>query len=556
MLASVEGGPKAKPLGREAAVAALLPFVTAILAAIIIFALFTTGVRRGMDGAIALAESEQTAWAVAISEMVYGLDSYVAHTAVVDTIIQGVRNGTGGPGDPNFRESATNPDVLNAALAAALVLGPQAEGFVAQGSLTTMLYDDIGIVDYDKIAFSLFGFRVQSLYYLFFVILSLSTVAFLLQFWGKPVAQALLLCNLAAFWLELNAAFFSPDMPSFWGMRHASTLAILPMWHLALLLVGRTRLSLSAVVLAAVQVAILVFAIRMRGSAAWTAIFLASVSVFLAFQFWHSLQPGQASPAKLARAVLKWPFVLLLIGLATGKIYTDAKLHPAYFTDDIMPYHGAWHSAYLGMFVSPTLWATTGKDGKEWGDAVGYAIALKYLREKGFIAKEADYISPWTRTYKMRLHDRTMRAIYLDVVQEYPFTTLGLYLYLKPRWLRAFVAPTLRQIPEGFWAVVFAGAVAMAIMTAIGRKPTAAEMWSVFWLGLAAAAFSSLPNMWAYTSYQTTADVLLSTMILVILLTWMVCAQVLILFQDRVRHKPAYGTNGTDDPFGGGRGAH
>jgi hypothetical protein len=556
MLASVEGGPKGKPLGREAVVAALLPCVTAILATIIIFALFTTGVRRGMDGAIALTESEQTAWAVAISEMVYGLDSYVAHTAVVDTVIQGVRNGTAGPADPKFRENATNPDVLNAALSAALALGPQPEGFVAQGSLTTMLYDDIGIVDYDKIAFSLFGFRVQSLYYLFFVILSLSAVAFLLQFWGNPAAQIVLLCNLAAFWLELHAPFFSPDMPSFWGMRHGSTLAILPTWHLALLMAGRTRLSWSAVALAAVQVAVLVFSIRIRGSAAWTVIFLTCLSLFLAFRFWRSLQIGRASLLKVARAALRWPFLLLLIGLAAGKIYTDAKLHPAYFTDDIMPYHGAWHSAYLGIFMSPTLRATTGNDSKEWGDAVGYAIALRYLRENGFIAKEGDYISPWTRTYKMRLHDRTMRTIYLELIREYPFTTLGLYLYLKPLWLYAFVSPMLQMIPDGPWEVVVLGAVAMAILTAVGRRTTTVEVWTAFWLGLGATAFSSLPNMWAYTSYQTTADVLMSTIIFVVLLTWVVCTRALMLLQDHQGREAGKGVNGVDDPLGGGRGTH
>ncbi|MBL6613428.1 MAG: hypothetical protein ISP49_00675 [Reyranella sp.] len=552
MVASLEEGLKEKSLGRGVVMAALSPLVTAILAALIIFALFTTGMRRGMDGAIAIGESEQTAWAVAISEMVYGLDSYVAHTAVVDAIIRGVRNGTGGPADPKFRENLNNPDLLNAALSAALALGPQPEGFVAQRTLTTMLYDDIGIVDYDKIAFSLFGFRVQSLYYLFFVIVSLSTAAFLLQFWGKPVAQVLLLSNLAAFWLELNADIFMPDMPSFWGMRHGSTLAILPMWHLALLLVWRTRLSLSAVVLASVQVAILVFATRIRGSAAWTVIFLACLSAFLAYRFWRSLEADQTSLFKVARAALRWPFVLLLIGLATSKIYTSGKLHPSYFTDDIMPYHGAWHSAYLGMIISPTFWATTGKDSGAWGDAIAYEVALRYLREKGFIAKEGDYISPWTQTYKMRLHDRTMRAIYLDLVREYPFTTLGLYLYHKPLWVQAFIAPKLRLTSEEAWLVIFLGAVVMAIVTAVARRPTAAEMRSAFWLGLAAAVFSSLPNIWAYTGNQTATDVLLSTMIFVVLLTWMVCSQVLILLRDR---KSARGPNTLYGPFASRRGA-
>ncbi|MEW3863855.1 hypothetical protein, partial [Pseudomonas aeruginosa] len=82
--------------------------------------------------------------------------------------------------------------------------------------------------------------------YLFFVILSLSTSVFLLQYWRRPMAQVLLLCNLVAFWLELHTAMVTPHMPSLWGMRHGSTLAILPTWHVALLMAYRTRLSWSA----------------------------------------------------------------------------------------------------------------------------------------------------------------------------------------------------------------------------------------------------------------------------------------------------------------------
>ncbi len=538
MLASVEGGPKAKPLGREAAVAALLPFVTAILAAIIIFALFTTGVRRGMDGAIALGESEQRAWAVAISEMVYGLDSYVAYSAVVDTIIQRVRDGTSGPGDPDFEKNITNPDLLNAAIAAALSLGPQPEGFVSQHSLQTMIYDDIGIVDYDKIAFALFGFRVQSLYYLFFVALSVSASVFLLQYWRRPMAQVVLLCNLAAFWLELHTTMFTltPHMPSLWGMRHGSTLAILPTWHVALLMAYRVRLSWSAAILGLIQIAIIVIAIRIRGSAAWTVIFLAGLAAFLAVQFWRNAQLDERSVAKVAKAALKWPFLLLLVGLAANKLYTDAKLHPAYFTDDIMPYHGAWHSAYLGIIASPTLLAATGDPNRTWGDAVGYAAALQYLRDKGFILTEAEYLSPWTGTYKMRLHDNTMRAVYLDLVKEYPFTTLGLYLYEKPRAILVVVWMFLSSIPIICWLVALAGAAAVAAMTVVGRAVTAAETRTALWLGLAAALFSSLPNMWAYPAPQTCADVVLCTFILGVLAIWALGAQLFSLSSNRFVH--------------------
>jgi hypothetical protein len=504
-----------------------LPFVTAILAAFIMYAVFSTGVRRGMDGAIALGESEQRAWAVAISELVYRLDSYVAHSAVVDTIIQRVRDGTTGPGDPNFAKNTGNPDLLNAAISAALSLGPQPEGFVSQRSLRTMVHDDIGIVDYDKIAFALFGFRVQSLYYFFFVVLSVSASVFLLQYWHRPMAQVVLLCNLVAFWLELHTGVFTTQMPSLWGMRHGSTLAILPAWHVALLMAYRTRLSWPAAILGLVQVAIIVFAIRICGSAAWSLIFLACLPAFFAFQFWRNSGPSARSVATFARAALKWPFVLLLVGLAANKLYTDGKLHPAYFTDDIMPYPSVWHAAYFGIVVSPTLVAATGDPKRAWGDATVYTAALRYLRNKGFMETEADYLSPWTHTYKMRIHDNTMRAVYLDLIKEYPFTTLGMYLYQKPSLILLVVWTLLLNIPLVCWLAVLLGAGAVAAITVMARAVTPAEVRNAAWLGFAAALFSSLTGMWSYPNLESCADLLVCTLVLCTLVIWALCERLL-----------------------------
>ena len=114
--------------------------------------------------------------------------------------------------------------------------------------------------------------------------------------------------------------------------------------------------------------------------------------------------------------------MLMLAGMLADKLYTDSRLHPAYFTDDIMPYHGAWHSAYLGIVVSPSFPEAQPMRTKGL-DRGGYDAALAYLHAKSFIATEADYVSPWTHTYKMRLHDRTMRSAYLELVSNNPFKT-------------------------------------------------------------------------------------------------------------------------------------
>jgi hypothetical protein len=318
---------RAGPQGGVAA--AFLAALTAVFAAVIIFMLFSSGIRRGMDHVMTFTnpQNEQTAIAIAISEAVYGLDSYVGYASVRDELAKVINRGTDGAGDPKVLPNLANRDLINEAIAKATTLGEQPEGFVADRSLITMVYDDVGFVDYSKIAFALFGYRIEALYYLFFTVLSLSAAIFLVQYWKSPTAQAVLLCSLLAFYLELDTEIFNAYMPTFWGLRHCSTLALVPMWHLMLLLVQRVRLSPQAIVLSVIQIAILVLAIKTRGSTAWMVFFLASVTIFLAFRGWWQLPREDRSAARLVKLSARWPLVLVVLGLLGSKLYTDARLH-------------------------------------------------------------------------------------------------------------------------------------------------------------------------------------------------------------------------------------
>jgi hypothetical protein len=336
--------------------------------------------------------------------------------------------------------------------------------------------------------------------------------------------------------MELDSLVFSEHVPSFWGMRHGSTLALVPVWHLALLMVYRSRLSLMAVILAVVQVTILVLAIRVRGSAAWTVIFMVALALFFAVQAWREFAPGERSIAKTAKSALRWPFFLLLIGLLSSKIYTDGKLHPAYFTDDIMPYHGAWHSAYLGISSSPTLFAQAGTT--SWGDRAGYDAALAYLRKKGFIKAEPEYVSPWTNTYKMRFHDNTMRAVYLSLMKENPFSTLALYLYWKPRNIVNTILQVLDPIRLTTWLAALLAAMAMAAATVLVQRTTTTETKNILVLGLAMALFSAIPNMWAYASFHAVADLTLSTLIFAVLGAWAIWRKLIEWLWNRTTNWP------------------
>ena len=248
-----------------------LPWLTAVAAALIISVTFWQGLQRGMDHAIGIGpEPEQTAIAIALSETVYGLDlGYVGHTPVYEAL-RAVWNRGITPSDPAaLVRNSTDRALINEAIASASSLSPLRPGYFSDRLLISGVYDDLGYVDFTKIAFAVFGRKVEAMYYLYFLTLALSAFCLLVSFRDRLMPQFVLLLALFGYFIELHTNLFMHGMPSFTGLRHGSTLVILPTWHLAFALIYRRPFSVSNVAGVAVQLLIMIIAIRIRGSAAW-----------------------------------------------------------------------------------------------------------------------------------------------------------------------------------------------------------------------------------------------------------------------------------------------
>src|SRR5262249_9849873 len=129
-----------------------------------------------------------------------------------------------------------------------------------------------------------------------------------------------------------------------------------PMWHFGFLIIYRRRPSIIGVLAALAQVAVLLFAIRMRGSAGWVPLFVGVLAAVLAIWRGPQLPREQRSGENMVRAFLSWPIVLLFSGLFLGGQYANSKLNPVYFTDDVLSYHEFWEGAYIGfLWYAPEL---------------------------------------------------------------------------------------------------------------------------------------------------------------------------------------------------------
>jgi hypothetical protein len=524
-----------------------------LLAAIIITGTFLEGQRRGMDHTIEALENHQWTIAIALSDLVYHLNAgYVGYATVHNKLTEIWYRGASNVQGPIIRERNKDRDLMNEAIRAAASLGPQRPGFVGDRSLITMVYSDIGSVDFDKLAFRIFGLRIEAFYHTFFLLLTISALAYLIVFWSDLLAKIVLLCALFSFFIELHTSVFTPEMPTFPGMRHGSTLALVPALYFTFTIIRRRPLSVATGLASLVQLAILLLAIDIRGSAAWALAFVPAVSLGVALVD-RQRHTGQAQTwQRVMRNAARWPVLLLLGGFLLHNQYMKLVLHPVYFTDDVLPYHGFWHSAYVGMLRAgldgmprlipggsraPEVARTSGTD------AAGYVAATEYLRDTHFIPPpplfspsfvSESFISPWTGTLKFKFDNDIMRRVVMRIWARHPFLSLKLYAVYNPRRALEALSGVIVGTPNRIclWLLMLGGLTAFAITWIAGRGTDVNAIATTLLPVTAALPFAALPNIWGYTELHTIADLLLVSLIF---LQLVVCAcAILIAYAARI----------------------
>jgi hypothetical protein len=519
----------------------ILPLLAAALIATAIAATFVVGEKRGMDHVAAFGPaSDQRSIAVALSDVVYKLNlGYIGYNSVLDALTGVWNKGATNGNDSILITNDSDRELLNSAIHAAASLGPQHPGYISDQSLFTMYYDDLGYVDYVEWAFRLFGLKYEAMYYLFFTLLALSSLAFLITFRSNPMALAVLLANVFAFLIEVYVGNFAPAIPTFAGMRHGSTLGLLPMWHFVFLTMSRTRPSIANVALSLFQLMVLILAIKMRGSASWMVLFVVAVALFRALWPWLRSSRATRSWAQLARSLAQWPAIVLLSGLFANSLYMNATLHPVYFTDDAVPHHTLWHSIYLGWVEqSPDLASPYVRDMIAKGanaDMVGYYAALEYLRETHTMpsdpttlqASSPAFLSELYRgAIKYGFYDKIMRRIVIGIIRKHPAKVIKIIAIDNPIAAFNTVMSIFKNAPGHVWEVlIILGGLAMAATAAPEVRFPRADVdanhvGNTLLLVGTSVPFAATINLITYAAPHTVSDLLLSLLIFFQIAIW------------------------------------
>jgi hypothetical protein len=338
-----------------------------------------------------------------------------------------------------------------------------------------------------------------------------------------------LLCTLFGFYQELYLAVFDPlATPTFFGMRHSSTLGLVPMWYYTFLLIFPRRVSPTLIAGALLQLAILILAWRIRASVTWMFMFLFLLtSVLAAIRFRSARMDGRWSWAAAIRSwpmllgdALRWPAMLLLFGILANGVYNQQSRHLIYSTDDVIPHHGLWWAGVTAFHRwKPEVFGVRVKNTE--GTPEGWWHVRDYLDRTRLVPWNgtydmADYpvpgvSSPWTGGLKYRLVDESLKRIYVEAVTNEPLVSARFYLIQQPKNITRQIAFAYRNAKNStwIWLTLLSSAGIFAFALLLEDKKVSAPPDMIISLSAGAFLMAWLPGLWAWATGPYLPDAIL-----------------------------------------------
>ncbi|MFN8635028.1 MAG: hypothetical protein U0893_14320 [Chloroflexota bacterium] len=480
--------------------------VLALLAYAMVAWTFQTGQSLGMADHLSRVSWLRAAYATAgaISRLEYGVSGYRVLRPVWDAM---QRRGFVSDVANQLRDP-------NTGIADALQLTIDANP--APGSPSLYLGDwgdDKGYANYPTLAFALFGFRIQSFYYLYFLLLAISLTAFLVEFRHQSHYLAIAPMFLAAHHLAVLTLQDSAVTSTLHDARFLPALGCLASMHVMLLLVRRERPTIWSAFGLLVQIATIVLVVESRPSSIWLVYF--PVGACLVVVAWSLVRRHQTG-AVVREALLRSPIVLLMLLIPRLQATYHSLAYDPMYTSYGIESHVVWHALYMGLGYHPD--APT--YGLYYGDAVSYAHGYEELMSRPELAAElgidanAVVYRPerpqlWvTEQVGWRKYDQLLKARVIRFTTEHPRYVAEALLLYKPRFLAEtilwqsglvntwpnwvttgpFILPSSRHILDPFAApeILIVAAVTVVVVASGAASGWATWIWTA--LGLFAAS--------------------------------------------------------------------
>ncbi len=485
----------------------------ALLAILISFYAYNSGLDRKMhlvtpDSVDALSQ----AIGVVISEKFFGTEGYVGRMEVIDTLWK-----NGFTSRPWYHEklgikSGENiwmPELNNTAIQRALELQNLPENAsIGNRLLYVPTANDPGYIDLIRLGFEIYGYNIQSLYYFYWLVFSISVGIFIFNFRNQVLPMSVLVLFVIAHLTILESPIFSypSAQASVHNQRFLGSLAIVPLIHLLFSTLIYRKYSAMRLLATASQVVILCFMLYCRSSVIWMVGAFFMIAAFKCIVDIGS-QTHEIQPTKLVvKTLVSWPVILLTLGLISVNTYKNLTVSSIYGFDGVfISKHMVWHNAYMGLAVHPSWNELFGDEHKNAnGDSMVWNGTTNLLSKKYGLPEEyALNQSIGKVSFKKELHEQLAKEALFDFIGKNPRFTLELYLWHKPKeFIKTFLhvqSPTITLLKNWeFYA--FLALFAMFISTFVPLLPISGALsaqWSLF-IVITTAVLSLLPVFWTY----------------------------------------------------------
>ncbi len=501
-----------RPAAQRSRRVLLARLFVAALATILLLGTYRAGLVRGLEqvlGADALGR-HVTAIASLMTVERYKQRGY----AVADWIMYELQN-RGLTTDPAVLEKVgAPPNHIRSALFIDSVIGSVWRDLhkLPDSNFRGFGADDIGLVDYTKVAFSLFGRHVRSLYYLFFVIHALTVATALIErrndiFGQFLVVGAMAVLHAATYWSGMiSDAPFSLGSVS--NPRFIPALGIIPALHFLLILSDRSPFSAGRLVAVVLQsfVAFSVFHIRSTGAWIPVGVVLAAGASVLAMG-WSRRREGLRKLWHPA-FTLAWPALALVAVFAIGINAVSLSLHRSYKEGGWLKHHAFWHSVIYSLQFNPRYNKLYyDRFDRTQGDQMPLAVIDEYLKAYPEEDKPELYLAG--KTLRNEAMEQLGRKAFFYFVRLEPMFVLETFFYVKPRLMAktiydAVESELLNGRPRRWIAAFFLAVFATGLAAA--RWPSQLERLRrlCFWAGLAllpclGISFLTLPYLMVMT---------------------------------------------------------
>ncbi len=289
--------------------------------------------------------------------------------------------------------------------------------------------DDKGIVVISEIAFNIFGYKVEGVLYIYYLILLISGTIFCYAYRNNPFALLLLASFFLCHRLIQPMIKYDGQLGGLTALRCIPILAFPAVMH-CLLFFWEKRVTFLKILMLFIQIGIIVFTVFVRSTAMWELFVIAIIGILaLIFNFGPNVNLGSKVYSARCSALLALGASILLMTLL--KVHLSYGFPEEYYRGDQIVTRVIWHNIYSGFAFNPNF---VQRENLHVDDFTILEATEEYMKQSGRELEWEKVIGPSTdyTTINWASYDALVREMTYEKCKSYPIDCTLTIIWYKP----------------------------------------------------------------------------------------------------------------------------